>query len=194
MGLPEKKQHYTYADYCTWDDDERWELIDGEAYAMASPTATHQRILLEFAGQFRDFLRNKPCEVFIAPFDVCLNAAGNDDDDVFQPDLMVICDRAKISEKYCNGAPDMVIEISSPSTAKHDRFRKFNKYQNAGVREYWIVDPDTKTVSTHILKDEGYMIRAYADTDTISVHVLDGCKISLADVFPLDEKKDKEDI
>ena len=183
MGLPEKKQHYTYADYCTWGDDERWELIDGVPYAMAAPSRTHQRIIGELHGQLWQFLKSKPCEVYVAPFDVRLNAAG-DDDDVFQPDISVICDEAKLDEKGCNGAPDMVIEILSPSSLKHDKFLKFNKYQRAGVREYWIVDPDSKTVQAHILENGRYFVTSYSEVDTIPVNVLEGCKISLSDVFP----------
>ena len=184
MSLPEKEfTRYTYADYCEWDDSERWELIDGIPYAMASPSAIHQRILLELSRQLADFMDDKPCEVFIAPFDVCLNAAGDDDDDVFQPDIMVVCDDAKITEKNINGAPDMVIEILSPSSAKHDKFLKFNKYQRAGVREYWIVDTDTKTIQAHILENGRYFTMSYGEAGTIPVHTLDGCIISLPDVF-----------
>ena len=189
MGLPKKKRHYTYADYCTWDDDERWELIDGEPCAMTAPAITHQRISRELSGQLWQFLKGKPCEMLSAPVDVLLNAAGNDDDDVFQPDIIVVCDEAKLGEKYCNGAPDMVIEIVSPSTAPHDKVRKFNKYLRAGVREYWIVDPADKTVQVYILENGKYLATNYGEADTIPAHVLEGCKIRLSDVFPLNEKR-----
>ena len=112
-----------------------------------------------------------------------LNGAGSDDDTVVQPDLVVICDRSKIDDKGCNGAPDMVIEILSPSTARHDKLVKFQLYQNAGVREYWIVDPDTKTVQAHVLESGRYFTAAYGDADTAPVYVLDGCTINLTDVF-----------
>ena len=180
MGLPEKEQQYTYADYCTWDDGERWELIDGVPYAMASPSTTHQRILKKIAVRLEIFLEGKPCEVFIAPYDVRLNAAENT---VVQPDLLVVCDGEKIDDRGCKGAPDMVIEILSPSTAAHDRFRKFNAYQNAGIREYWIVDPDYRTVQVHILENGRYFIKIHGETDKIPVFVLEGCEISLPDVF-----------
>ena len=183
MSLPEKKQRYTYADYCTWDGDERWELFDGEAYALAAPLIVHQRIIGNLHLQFATFLKDKPCEVFIAPVDVLLNAAGDNDDDVVQPDLVVVCDHAKITEKYINGAPDAVIEVLSPSTSTRDKFLKFNKYQNTGVREYWIVDPDSKTVQVHILETGRYFTKSYGETGKISVHVLEGCEISLSDVF-----------
>lgn len=182
--MPKKKEYYTYADYCTWDDDERWELIDGIPYAMSSPSTAHQRIVGSLYYQLFDFLKGKPCEVFIAPYDVCLNAAENDDHDVFQPDIMVVCDQTKINRKGCNGAPDMVIEILSPSTALRDKALKFNKYQHVGVREYWIVDPDSKMVQVFILENNQYVAKSYIETDAIPVHILEGCTINLPDVFP----------
>jgi Uma2 family endonuclease len=183
MTLPGKKnQHYTYADYLTWDDDERWELIDGVPYAMAGASTAHQRILTELTRQFANFLKGKPCEAFAAPFDVRLNADTNDDT-VVQPDLLVICDKSKLDDRGCKGAPDLVIEVLSPSTASHDRFLKFNKYQRAGVREYWIVDPDSRTVQAHVLENGRYFTTVYFEADTAPVHILDGCTISLPDVF-----------
>ena len=138
--------------------------------------------------QLAIFLDDKPCEVFIAPVDVCLNAAGDGDDDVFQPDIMVVCDHEKITEKYINGAPDMVIEILSPSTAMRDRLLKFNKYQRSGVREYWIVDPDYKTVQVHILESGRYFTTSYGESSNVPVFVLEGCEISLPDVYKNLEK------
>jgi len=185
MALPRAKEqeNYTYADYCTWDDGERWELIDGVAYAMSpAPSWVHQDISAAFVELIREFLRDKPCKVFHAPFDVRLNADAGDDT-VVQPDIVVICDRSKLSGTGCKGAPDMVIEILSPSTARHDRIRKLNEYRRAGVREYWIVDPDTKTVSVHILENGRYYVANYSDEDTVDVTVLNGCAIDLAEVF-----------
>jgi len=184
MPLTEKYQRYTYADYCTWDDGERWELIDGIPYSMSpAPSPAHQTLSSRIHYQLFGYLKDKSCKVFAAPFDVRLNAAGDDDSDVVQPDLVVICDRSKIDSKGCNGAPDLVIEILSPSTVKQDKLLKFNMYQRAGVREYWIVDPDSRMVQAHILENGRYYIKSYAETDTIPVYVLDGCEISLPDVF-----------
>jgi len=183
MGLPEKIQYYTYADYCEWDDDERWELIGGIPYAMTAPSTTHQRILGALHRQFANFLDKKPCEVFLAPFDVRLNAEEYDDT-VVQPDLTIICDSAKIDDKGYKGVPDMVIEILSPSTAKHDILRKFNIYLRVGVREYWIVDPETRTVQVFILENGRYLAKSYGEADTVTVHALEGCEIILSDVFP----------
>ena len=183
MALPKEDQRYTYEDYYSWDDGERWELIDGVAYMMSpAPLRIHQGILFEIAGQFHEFLKDKPCKAYIAPFDVRLNA-DTSDDTVVQPDLVVVCDTSKLDDRGCKGAPDMVLEILSPSTSRRDKVLKFHTYLRAGVREYWIVDPDTKTVATNILKNGEYITNAYTDADTVSVHVMEGCKIILADVF-----------
>jgi len=183
MSSPEEKQQYTYADYHEYGDNERWELIEGVPCAMSpSPPTVHQDISRELTCQLAAFLKGKPYRLFAAPFDVRLNADG-DNNTVVQPDLVVICDRSKIDEKGCKGAPDMVIEILSPATARRDRMVKFNQYRQAGVREYWIADPDTKTVQTCILRDGLYVIAMYCDTDTVPVHVLDGCMIDLHPVF-----------
>ena len=174
----------TYADYASWDDENRYELIDGVAYFISAPTVAHQSILMELSRQLANYLIGKPCKVFAAPFDICLFGKGDDDDTVVQPDVIVICDRSKIENgRYCNGAPDLVIEILSPSSSKRDRFIKLNKYLQAGVREYWIVDPDHKGVTVHILENDKYMIYAYEDNDVLPVNVLDDCDILLADVF-----------
>jgi Uma2 family endonuclease len=183
MTLPKENQHYTYADYCSWDDNERWELIDGVSYLMSpAPMRVHQEIIRELAYQLTAFLKGKPCKLFIAPFDVRLNA-DTYDDTVVQPDLLIVCDRSKLNDKCCVGAPDMVIEILSQSTGRHDKFVKFKLYQDAGVREYWMVDPDTKTVQACTLENGKYITTMYGDTDTASVHILDGCTINLKDVF-----------
>ena len=183
MALPkETEKYYTYKDYLTWGDDTRYELIDGVPYAMAGASRVHQEIVGGIFSQLYSFLKGKQCKVFIAPFDVRLNP-GSYDDTVVQPDILVVCDRSKIGSKSCNGAPDMVIEILSPSNAQYDLLVKYQKYLNAGVREYWIVDPERKTVQVFILENKKYIANVYGDTDTAHVHVLDGCRINLADVF-----------
>ena len=179
----DENKRYTYADYESWDDDNRYQLIDGLVYMMSAPTVDHQSILGELYLQLAIFLKGKPCRVFLSPFDVCLNGLGDEDTTVVQPDILVICDELKLDKKRCNGAPDMTIEILSPSTSKLDLFIKLEKYQKAGVREYWIVDPDAKTIKVHILENGKYVIRSYERNDTIHVSVLDGCEIVLSDVF-----------
>ena len=174
-------ERYTYADYCALDDGKRWELIEGVPYDMSpAPMPVHQRISVELTLQFGMFLKGKPCQLYTAPFDVRLNA-DDEDDTVVQPDLAVICDRSKIDNKGCKGAPDLIVEILSPSTARHDRMVKFELYRRAGVREYWIVDPETKLVQVCLLEDGRYFTSVYADTAVVSV--LPGCEIQLADVF-----------
>ena len=180
---PKKEETYTYADYCTWDDSERWELIDGEAYAMSpAPSWVHQSLSMALSVKIYNFLKDKPCKVFHAPFDVRLNGDA-DDDTVVQPDLVVICDYTKITGSGCVGAPDMVIEILSPSTALHDRFLKFNTYLRAAVREYWILDPDTRTLSAYILKNGEYTANVYGEEDTAPVRILEGLMIDLKEIF-----------
>ena len=183
MEALQKEKRYTYADYCTWDDGERWELIDGIPYAMSpAPLVAHQAVVGNLHYQLFNFLKGHLCRVYLSPFDVRLNP-DTDDDTVVQPDLLVVCDKSKLDKRGCNGAPDMIIEVLSPSNTRRDTVLKLNTYKRAGVREYWIVDPDTKAVSAYLLKDGEYIIRAYADADTAPVHILEGCTISLQDVF-----------
>ena len=183
--LPLKKsKHYTYADYLTWDKDTHYQLIDGVPYAMAGASTSHQSISMALSIQIGAFLKGKTCRIYAAPYDVRLNADDNDDT-VVMPDLLVICDKSKIQKNSCIGAPDMIIEILSPSTAKLDRIIKLNRYMRAGVREYWIVDPDNKSVQVFLLKDGKYFVSAYDydKTEIIPVRILDGCEINLYDVF-----------
>jgi Uma2 family endonuclease len=184
MPLAKEETYYTYADYLEWDEGVRCEIIDGEALMMAPLSRMHQGISGELFFKIKSFLVGKPCKVYPAPFAVRLNPKeDNRDDTVLEPDITVICDPSKLDDRGCNGAPDLVVEILSPSTARHDRIVKFRKYQAAGVREYWIVDPDTKSVQVFILNDGQYIASTYDDTDTAPISVLPGCEIKLADVF-----------
>jgi len=181
-ALVDYNRKYTFSDYLKWDDDIRYELIDGTPYLMASPTVQHQEILGHLYVQFYNLLKGKKCKVFLAPFDVRLNA-DTLDNTVVQPDLVVICNDEIMMKTGCVGGPDMAIEILSPSTSRMDRNLKFNKFLQAGVREYWIVDPETKTLAVHILKDEDYILRPYCDDNIVPVHILEGCSINLSEVF-----------
>ena len=180
-----EKRRFTYADYCTWGDDERWELIDGVPYAMAAPTVRHQGVSGNIYLQIGNFLQRKKCRVFYAPTDVRLNA-DSWDNTVVQPDLLVVCDKSKIDEKGIIGAPDMVVEVLSPSSASHDTIAKFMLYLKAKIREYWIVDPVSGNVVVNILEDGKYVATAYEKTEKAPVTVLDGCFVDLTEVF-LDE-------
>ena len=177
---------YTYSDYSNWAGDERWELIEGIPFSMAAPSQAHQEISGHLHHQIYSYLIGKSCKVFSAPFDVRLNA-DTEDDTVVQPDLLVVCDRSKLDGKACIGAPDLVVEILSSSTAFRDLVTKFRLYLRAGVREYWIVNPESKSVTVHILKNGEYVASAYGSEDELPVHVLDGCVLSLIEVFPLEQ-------
>ena len=179
---PSYNKRYTYADYLTWDDDERWELIDGVPYIMAGPSLQHQGVLGNLFFQLKLFLKGKPCKVFVAPLDVRLNA-DTLDNTVVQPDVLVICDKSMLSYNYGVGVPDLVVEILSPSTAHYDRTTKFNAYLKAGVREFWVIDPITKTLAVHILSAGDYVTHAYTGEDVVKVSVLENCVIDLAEVF-----------
>ncbi len=146
--------YFTYGDYCNWSEDERWELIDGQAYAMSAPSRVHQEIVLELGRQIANYLKGKPCKPYIAPFDIRLPKKNEKDDKidtVVQPDISVICDRNKLDDKGCRGAPDWIIEILSPSTAIRDMDIKFKLYQAHGVKEYWLINPQEKWGMIYIL-------------------------------------------
>jgi Uma2 family endonuclease len=193
MQPQRKDEKYTYEDYLSWEGDKRWELVDGVPYemsfdfdsdgvtALASPSLAHQRVSVELSYQLHGFLKGKPCKLFTAPFDVRLEE--DDDDTVFQPDIVVVCDQSKLDEKGCKGAPDFIVEILSASSSSYDKVLKYNKYLQAGVREYWIVDPTDKTVATHFLSGGYYVHKPYGEKDTAPVRALPGCEIILADVF-----------
>lgn len=178
MGLPQlKTEHYTYADYCSWPDDTRYELIDGVAYAMApAPTRTHQNLVGELFTQVKTALRGKPCQTFVAPFDIRLPHADEADDKVdtvVQPDVLVVCDETKLDERGVRGAPDWVAEVLSPSSAKHDLIVKLALYERAGVREYWLLHPTDRLVTVYRLIDGRYGRPEISEmTGTLSIGIL----------------------
>jgi Uma2 family endonuclease len=182
-----KNEHlYSYADYKDWDlkVGERYELIYGEAYAMAGPNTKHQQILIELSSQFHDYLRGKPCKVFPAPYDVRLFYEEDESDDtVVQPDIMVICDKNKIGPEGCRGAPDLVIEILSPSNTAIEMERKFSLYREAGIREYWIVDPVNNSIKAYRFQGELIITNTYGTKDTIPISIFPDFSIALEQVF-----------
>ena len=191
MGPPAQKKDeiLTYADYLKWDDGERWELIDGFAYNMTpAPSRMHQKISVELTFQFMSYLRNTRCSMYAAPFDVRLYE--NDDaadavTTVVQPDLSVICDPSKLDDRGCKGCPDLVVEILSPATARKDTKEKFERYERAGVREYWIADPSAKTVTVFKRLDGGLFGRpdVYGHEERIKVGIFEDLEIDLQPVF-----------
>ena len=157
MGLAKRDTAYhTYGDYLGWPEDVRYELIDGEAYLMApAPTVRHQNIAGEIYYQLRQSLDGKPCQVLIAPVDVLLPKADEADarvDTVVQPDVLVVCDDAKVGERRVRGAPDFVVEVLSPSTAGHDMVLKRRIYERSGVREYWLIHPTDRVLTVYRLE------------------------------------------
>ena len=161
MGLAlRQEKHYTYADYLTWPDDARYELIDGEAFLMApAPLIEHQEVAGDVYHQLRNQLDGKPCRPYIAPVDVRLPRNDEADaaiDTVVQPDVLVVCDPAKIDRRGVRGAPDWVLEVLSPSTAAHDQIAKRRTYERAGVREYWLVHPSDRTLTVYVLDNGQY--------------------------------------
>jgi Uma2 family endonuclease len=182
----ERMSRWTYADYKKWEPgvNGRYEIINGEALAMASPTAYHQSVLVEFARQISNFLAGKPCKVYVAPYDVRLFYKEDETDNtVVQPDIAVVCDEKKRGAEGCRGAPDFIIEIISPSTRSDDFVRKFNLYMDAGVREYWLADPESKTVRVCRLQQGGYFVTNYSGNEQLPVTVLDGLIINLKAAF-----------
>ena len=189
MALPAEKARYTFADVLSWAEDERIEIINGEAFMMATPSRIHQKISFELGRQLGNFLEGKPCEIYPAPFSVRLFEQAKDSPEnvstVVEPDISVICNREKLDKYGCRGAPDLIIEILSPSTRRHDRLVKLNLYQKAGVREYWIVDPENKSVLVFLSDANGFfhIYEDYGQKDVAKVNILDGCYIELGKVF-----------
>lgn len=191
MGLPVRKtaQHYTYHDYRNWPDDERWELIDGVAYAMGSPTPTHQAISAELTRQFGNFLHGKLCRLFPAPLDVLFPRLSEQDEDdvdtVVQPDLLVVCDPAKIKQGFIWGAPDLVAEILSPSTSRKDLREKYDLYQRSGVKEYWVIDPPGRWVQQYVLGADGQYAPevTWEKVGTLVSPTLAGLELDIASIW-----------
>lgn len=189
MALPAENIRYTFADCLTWNENDRIELINGEAVLMAAPSSVHQEISMEISRQLANYLEGKHCRVYPAPFDVRLfekeNDTPEDVDTVVEPDITVVCDRNKIDAHGCKGAPDLIIEILSPSSLRTDRLIKLRLYQRAGVLEYWIVDPENRTVQVLLMDEKGMLLphEEYGKNDIAKVNVLSGCFIELSKVF-----------
>lgn len=161
MGMPLRDhQRHSYGEYLTWPEDVRYELVDGEAYLMApAPDLAHQDVAGEVFRQLANQLAGKPCRAFVAPVDVRLpkgNEADDHIDTVVQPDVLVVCDEAKLSRRGVRGAPDWVLEVLSPSTAGHDQVTKRRIYERAGVQEFWLVHPMDRVLTIYRLLGTEY--------------------------------------
>jgi Uma2 family endonuclease len=193
VGLPARKadRHYTYGDYRTWPDDERWELIHGVAWNMSpAPGLPHQRVSGELHGRIRDFLRahGTRCEVFAAPVDVFLPGRPDQPDDevdtVVQPDIVVLCGRPSITQRGVWGAPEWLIEILSPHTSRKDMKEKLELYEAHGVQEYWIVDPGNRYVHVYRLEGSRYgEPSVHVEPAVVPSATIEGLEIPLAQLF-----------
>jgi Uma2 family endonuclease len=186
-------KRYTYADYLTWWDDKRRELIDGFV-KMMSPAASslHEEITINIVTDLKVFIRKNKgqCKVYSAPFDVRLFADTETEagkaDTVVQPDICVVCDKSKIDRRGCAGAPDMVVEILSPSSLRYDLVEKFALYETAGVREYWVVNPDAPSIHVFRLQPDGKYDKGVVyeeETDCVPVHIFEGLYLKWGDIF-----------
>ena len=184
-------KRYTYADYLTWMDEVRRELYNGFIRMMSpSPSRKHQRISTKLTRIWDTYLDNKECEIYHAPSDVRLPNNKDKDDKIIytvvQPDIYVVCDLLKLDDRGCLGAPDLIIEIVSSKYSKRDVKEKFEIYQQHGVREYWIINPNEEYVSVFVLDKEGkfQLIGMYAGDDKIPVNIFNGdFAVDLTEVF-----------
>lgn len=178
---------YTYADYLRWKFEERIELLRGRIHKMAAPSRRHQGISIVLAREIANSLKHSTCKAYTAPFDVRLTRTKNNKqvNTVVQPDLCVICDPAKLDDRGCSGAPDLIIEILSPGNSKTEMKDKFELYQEAGVREYWLVSPIERTVQVFKLNDEGIYIglAPKVEDDFLTTPIIPNLEIDLMDVF-----------
>jgi Uma2 family endonuclease len=182
-------KNYTYADYLNWSFDETVELIKGVIFKMApAPSLKHQRTSTRLIGLLYNFFDKKPCNLFHAPFDVRLPVKKNEISDeqiitVVQPDICVVCDEAKLEERGCLGAPDLIIEILSPGNSKKELQNKFEVYQESGVKEYWIVQPLDKYVTIYSLNENGEYIGSKPYTEKFKSIIFPNLEIDLETVF-----------
>lgn len=186
-NLAYKIKKYTYEDLLVMEDNKRYELIDGVIYEMSSPSTLHQRVVGELYVQLYEYLKGKQCKVFVSPLDVCLSSNWNPKKiyNVIQPDVIVVCDKDKITDKYIKGAPDLVIEVLSNTSRKQDTFVKFNLYQQYGVKEYWIIDTETEVIYQYILNEKNIytLPKTYDITENVKVEILKNCTISIKELM-----------
>ncbi|MCD7904696.1 MAG: Uma2 family endonuclease [Clostridiales bacterium] len=177
-----KQNVYTEKDYYALPEDVRAELIEGEfIYNLAAPSRIHQKFVRFLIHKIQTYIDYKggSCEVYPAPFSVRIS---NDDTTVVEPDISVICDPNKLTDAGCDGAPDWIIEIASPSNFRNDYVRKLNLYKQARVREYWIVDPEEKNIIVYYLKNREYIVETYTFEDKIKVNIYDDLYIDISEL------------
>lgn len=180
MPLP-KTPYYTEDDYYNLPEDVRAELIDGQIYYQAAPSRKHQKLVMSLSKTIANYIDAKggSCEVYPAPFAVKLR---KDHKNIVEPDISVICDKNKLTDEGCLGAPDWIIEIISPSTSSHDYIRKLNLYADAKVREYWIVDPEKQQVIVYFLEKDKFKMEAHTFKDTVTVNIYEDFAIDFSSI------------
>lgn len=181
---------YTYADYMKWAFDETLELIKGKVFKMSpAPNLKHQRVSLKLTLEFGNYFKKHPCNLFAAPFDVRLTPKkGSKSNKIFtvvQPDLCIICDDEKLDEHGCIGSPDLIIEILSPGNTRKEMKDKFEVYQENGVREYWLVEPNDRAVFVYVLNEQGKYIglQPFTDEDIMTSAIFPELAINLEEIF-----------
>ncbi|MDQ3682369.1 MAG: Uma2 family endonuclease [Bacteroidota bacterium] len=186
---PDPSLSYTYADYLQWKFEERVELIKGRIFKMSpAPNPKHQQVSIKLSSRIFNLLEGKNCQVYAAPFDIRLPVKNrkrdNEITNVVQPDICIICDELKIDERGCCGAPDLVIEILSPGNTKKEVKIKFELYEEAGVKEYWIVYPAEENIAVFLLSENGKFngAKIYAAGDHIE-STIKGLSINVNDIF-----------
>jgi len=185
----DKKVRYTYKDYLSWPEDERWELIEGIPYNLApAPSRRHQEILGSIFNILFSYLKDKACKVYMAPFDVRLPEGKERDEDiknVVQPDIVIVCDKEKLDDRGCKGSPDLIVEIVSPNTASKDYIEKLALYERNKVKEYWIVHPIDNIVMVYKLNESGQYGRPeiYSSEAQVKVGIFPDLTINLKEVF-----------
>lgn len=187
MAINPKHNSYNYADYLTYNENEPIEIIEGKIYNMSpAPSRIHQKLIMEIAFEIRSYIKSNKgeCEVYPAPFDVILKEDNEDvleTKNIVQPDISVICDRNKLTDKGCTGAPDLIVEIVSPVNPSNDYVRKTYLYEKYGVREYWIVNPMKESILVYTLQNGGYdMPATYFFKDKIKVNIYEDLSIDFA--------------
>ena len=188
MPLAKKNdKKFTYRDYVAWPDDERWELIDGEAYNMTpAPTTRHQNIVYNVSFILKSKLLNKSCRPFVAPTDVVFSEY-----DVVQPDILVVCDEDKITEANIQGAPDLIVEVLSPATALKDKREKKGLYERYGVKEYIIIEPVDQYVERFLVEEGGAYSKGeiFGPREILNLVSLEGIELPLWEVFEVEGPK-----
>lgn len=180
MVIP-RKQSYTEVDYYNLPENVRAELVDGQIYYQAAPSRIHQKILNWMNNSIYNYIKSKngSCEVYPAPFAVKL---GENKKTIVEPDLSVICDLSKLTDRGCTGAPDWIIEVVSPGNSSHDYVRKLNLYMAAGVREYWIINPIEQNIFVYHFEEANFKVKVYTFQDKVKVNIYDDFWIDFKEI------------